>query len=66
MLHFLQTPGELKKIIPDAAAIREKIAEKEMKVDVYFDRFIGSLAEYTPRGFPNVCSSRGRSSSASR
>lgn len=49
MLHFLQTPGDPHKLIPDATVIREKIAEKEMKVDLYFDKFMNGLVEYTPK-----------------
>ena len=49
MLHVLQTQGERSKIIPDAAVIREKIAEKEVKFDFYFEKFLTSLIEYTPK-----------------
>jgi small conductance mechanosensitive channel len=49
MLHFLQSSGAPHKIIPDATVIREKIAEKEMKVDLYFDKFMDGLVEYTPK-----------------
>lgn len=47
MLHFLQAPGD-SKLIPDAALIREKIAEKEMKFDSYLDRMLNAIMEYTP------------------
>lgn len=49
MLHFLQTQENGNKILPDATVIREKIAEKEMKFDFYLEKFLNSLAEYTPR-----------------
>lgn len=49
MLYFLETPDGLKKIIPDAELVRERLAEKEMKLNTYVDDFLRSVAEYTPR-----------------
>jgi small conductance mechanosensitive channel len=49
MLHFLENPDGLRKIIPDVETVKEKLAEKEMKVDLYFDRLLGSLVEYAPK-----------------
>jgi small conductance mechanosensitive channel len=49
MLYFLETPDGLRKIIPDVETVKEKLAEKEMKIDLYFDRFLDSLAEYAPK-----------------
>ena len=45
MLHFLQSEGGLKKIIPSGETIREH----QNKLDTYFDRFLASLAEFTPK-----------------
>jgi small conductance mechanosensitive channel len=49
MLHFLENPDGLRKIIPDVETVKEKLAEKEMKIDLYLDRFLDSLAEYAPK-----------------
>jgi small conductance mechanosensitive channel len=49
MLHFLENPDGLRKIIPDVETVKERLAEKELKVDLYFDRFLDSLAEYAPK-----------------
>lgn len=49
MLYFLEAPEGLKKIIPDAELVKEKLAEKEMKLNTYADQFLHTLAEYTPR-----------------
>ncbi len=49
MLHFLQSDRGAGTLIPSTAMIREKIAEKEMKIDLWFDQLMGMLVEYTPR-----------------
>lgn len=49
MLHFLQSAGEPGTLIPNAALIKEKLAEKEMKLDLFFDRLMMNVAEYTPK-----------------
>ena len=49
MLHFLESPDGLQQIIPNVQTVKEKLAEKEMKVDLYFDRFLDSLVEYAPK-----------------
>lgn len=49
MLHFLQSDRGAGTLIPNAAQIREKIAEKEMKIDLWFDRLMTTVVEYTPR-----------------
>lgn len=46
MLHFLQNPDGIRKIIPDA--IRQDIQMREDRFTTYVDRFIGKLVEYTP------------------
>jgi small conductance mechanosensitive channel len=49
MWYFLQNQSELKKIIPSVEVIKERIAEKESKVDAFFDRMLTMAVEYTPR-----------------
>src|SRR5436190_2862057 len=49
MWYFLQNQDGLKKIIPSVETIKERIAEKESKVDAFIDRMFTMAAEYTPR-----------------
>ncbi len=48
MLYFLEEPGGIKKILPDVEAVKEKIADKEMKLNSYFDKMVNTVVEYTP------------------
>jgi len=49
MFYFLEAPEGLKKIIPEAELVKEKLAEKELKLNMYYDRFTDLVIEYTPR-----------------
>ncbi|HOZ87650.1 MAG TPA: hypothetical protein PL029_07830, partial [Bacteroidia bacterium] len=49
MLYFLDAPEGLKKIIPDADLVKEKLAEKELKLNFYYGKFTDTVLEYTPR-----------------
>jgi len=49
MVYFLQTPGGLTKIIPEVGLVKEKLAEKEIKLNLYYEKFANTVLEYTPR-----------------
>jgi len=49
MLHLLDTVEGLKKLIPNAAVVKEKLVEKEMNLNVWYDHFTDTLMEYAPR-----------------
>ncbi len=49
MLHFLEAPDGLKKILPPVEVVKEKIAEKELKFNLWYEKFTDTLVEYTPR-----------------
>ncbi|MES2680076.1 MAG: mechanosensitive ion channel domain-containing protein [Bacteroidota bacterium] len=49
MLYFLDAPEGLKKIIPDPEVVKEKLAEKELKLNFYYGKFTDTILEYTPR-----------------
>lgn len=45
----MQTGRATGTLIPNVAQIREKIAEKEMKIDQYLDQLMRMVVEYTPQ-----------------
>lgn len=49
MLSFLQTDPRLKPLIPNASELKEKLVEKELKVDFYIERLMVGLVEYAPK-----------------
>jgi small conductance mechanosensitive channel len=49
MLYFLDAPEGLKKIIPDADIVKEKLAENELKLNFYYGKITDTVLEYTPR-----------------
>ena len=49
MLHLLDTVEGLKKLIPNAAVVKEKLVEKEIKLNLWYDHFTDTLMEYAPR-----------------
>lgn len=49
MIHFLDTPDGMKKIIPDVAIVKEKLAEKELKLNLWYENFTSTLIDYTPK-----------------
>jgi len=49
MLYLLQVKDELKNIIPDAETVGQHLAEKQSKLSLYFNNFIETLEQYTPK-----------------
>lgn len=49
MLHFIEEAQGIKKIIPSAEQVKEKIIYNEMKLNSYVDAVIQSLVDYTPK-----------------
>ena len=49
MLYFLDSTSGIKKIIPSVEQVKEKIVQDEMKLNSYFDAFLRSLLDYTPK-----------------
>ena len=48
MLHYLQSPGKLKELIPSADMIKQDLQLHENKITTFFDRMVYSVVEYTP------------------
>lgn len=48
MLHFLQSPGGIRKILPSVNAIKQDLQVREERITTYFDKFINSLVEFMP------------------
>lgn len=49
MLHFLQSGEGVKKLIPSAEQVKEKIADKEQLINSYFDLTMRGLVDYAPK-----------------
>ena len=48
MLHFLQSPDGVKKLIPSVDDIKQDLRVKESEISSYFDRFINMITEFAP------------------
>lgn len=48
MLHYLQSPGKLKEIIPSVDVIKQDLLVREDRITTFFDRMVYSVVEYTP------------------
>ncbi len=49
MLYFLQSGEGVRKLIPSAELVKEKIADKEQLINTYFDLAIRGLVDYAPK-----------------
>lgn len=49
MLHFLQSSDKLQKIIPKVELVKEKLVEKEIKLNIYYEKLTNLVVEYTPK-----------------
>jgi small conductance mechanosensitive channel len=49
MLHFNQAAQGFQNIVPKAGEVKEQLVEKEIELNLYYDKFSKMLIEYTPR-----------------
>jgi small conductance mechanosensitive channel len=49
MLHFNQAAQGFQNIVPKAGEVKEQLVEKEIELNLYYDKFSKMLFEYTPR-----------------
>lgn len=49
MLHFLQSSDKLQKIIPKVELVKERLVEKEIKLNLYYEKLTNLVIEYTPK-----------------
>ena len=54
MLYFLQTEGELKKLIPTVGGVEETLQIDKSKLTYYVDRLIDVIANYTPKVISSI------------
>jgi len=49
MLHFNQAAQGFQNIVPKAGEVKEQLVEKEIELNLYYDKFSKMLFEYAPR-----------------
>jgi len=49
MLYFLEVSDEIKNLIPDVDAVKDKINDQGNNLNTYLDKLIAVVADYTPK-----------------